>query len=145
MLRPNSRHERQLFWQIIIGAVFTLAFILVGMSSCAQAQHVGHPPQDMELHRKFYSTWMMPDNRRVSCCHDEDCSPAQAKKVNGTWFARKTDNDEWVQIPQNKVDIGLADSPDVPDARALLCGRKFAGGFGADVFTVFCFTAGQGG
>ncbi len=35
MLRPNSQYERQLFWQLIIGAVFTLAFILVGMVSCA--------------------------------------------------------------------------------------------------------------
>ena len=33
-----------------------------------------HPPQDMALHEKFYSTWRMPDNPALSCCNNADCS-----------------------------------------------------------------------
>ncbi len=121
--------------------------VLLLIWSCipAMAQHTGHPSQDMEIHKRFYSTWMMPDNRGVSCCHDEDCFPAQAKNVNGTWFARKEDGDDWIEIPRNKVDIGLPDSRDPPDSRAHLCGRKYTFMGSSGGFTVFCFTAGAGG
>ncbi len=122
-----------------------MVLLLIWSAIPAMAQHAGHPPQDMEIHRKFYSTWQMPDNRAVSCCHDEDCFPAQAKFVNGTWFARKEDGDDWIEIPKNKVDIGLPDSRDPPDGRAHLCGRKYTFMGSSGGFTVFCFTAGAGG
>lgn len=128
----------------IVSLVAALLFLDAALKGAYSQEH-RHPPQDEAIHLKFYRHWNMPDNRRVSCCHDEDCFPVQAKKVDGTWFARKTDEDEWIPIPRNKVDIGLEDSPEVPDARAHLCGRSYGGGLGASPFTVFCFTAGQGG
>ena len=71
-------------------------FLLVTCSSIVAlvlllgAAFAQHKPEHMELHHKFYSTWMMPDNRSVSCCHDEDCEPAEAHQVDGIWYARKT-------------------------------------------------------
>ena len=142
MLRPNSRHEKQLFWQIIIGAVFTLAFILVGMVSCAAQEHKGHKPEDMAAHTKFYKTWNMPDNRAVSCCHDQDCSSAEAYQKNGKWYARQTgDIGEFTEIPPNKVELDR----DSPDGRNHLCGRKYTYMGAGSGFTVFCFIAGAGG
>jgi hypothetical protein len=49
---------------------------------------------------------MMPDAPHVSCCHNEDCSPAESKVENGNWYARKSDDDEWIQIPASKVGHG---------------------------------------
>ncbi len=129
---------------LVTCCVVALMFALSALVGVAFAQEHKHPPQDAEIHKRYYSTWTMPDNRKVSCCHDEDCFPAQAKNVNGTWFARKDDTEDWTEIPKNKVDIGLPDSRDPPDSRAHLCGRKYTFQ-GASNFTVFCFTAGAGG
>ncbi len=101
----------------------------------APAQHAGHPPQDMELHRKFYQNWTMPDNRAVSCCHDEDCFPAQSKFEGGSWYGRKADDDEWTRIPANKIE----QDRDSPDGRSHMCGRKFTYMGSSGGFTVFCF------
>ena len=125
---------------VAVGALLLLIWSCIP----AIAQEHKHPPQDEAIHQKFYRNWNMPDNRAVSCCHDEDCFPAQAKNVNGTWYARKDDGDEWIEIPRNKVDIGLPDSRDPPDSRAHLCGRKYTFMGASSGFTVFCFTAGAG-
>ncbi len=140
MLRPNRQAERNLFWLTIIFGVFSVLMISVAMVSCAKAQHAGHPPQDMELHHKFYSTWNMPDNRAVSCCHDEDCFPAQSKFEDGSWYARKTDDEDWVKIPANKIE----QERDTPDGRSHLCGRKYTYMGASSGFTVFCFLPGGG-
>ncbi len=108
-------------------ALFSISFI-----SPAIAQH-RHPPQDASLHHKFYSTWMMPHNRAVSCCHDEDCFPSQSKLMNGSWYARKTDDEEWTKIPPERIE----QDRDSPDGRSHLCGRRY--GFAGGEFTVFCF------
>jgi hypothetical protein len=42
--------------------------ILILAVSSAIAQEHHHPPQDQTIHERFYSTWMMPDNRNMSCC-----------------------------------------------------------------------------
>jgi len=135
--------NRHLTMALIIMAALVAYMFMVPFPH-AYGQDHKHPPQDEAIHLKYYRTWTMPDNRKVSCCHDEDCFPAQAKNVNGTWFARKDDTEDWVEIPRNKVDIGLPDSRDPPDSRAHLCGRKYTFQ-GASNFTVFCFTAGAGG
>jgi len=44
---------------------FYLAIMLLASTpALAQPQQRHHPPADMPLHEKFYSTWYMPDNRR---------------------------------------------------------------------------------
>jgi hypothetical protein len=42
--------------------IFAVAAVLGLLVSPAAAQHHSHPPQDTDLHEKFYSTWYMPDN-----------------------------------------------------------------------------------
>jgi hypothetical protein len=81
----------------------------------------------------------MPDNRAVSCCHDSDCEPAQAKQINGQWFARKdSDTGNYTPIPPQKEEHDR----DSPDGRSHLCGQRF--GFNEGRLTVFCFIAGGG-
>lgn len=46
---------------------------------------------------RFYSTWMMPDAPHASCCSDEDCAPAASKFEGGTWWARWSEEEEWVR------------------------------------------------
>ena len=63
---------------------------LILAASTALAQHPAH---DQEIHQRFYSTWMWPDNRRLPCCDNTDCSPAESKFENGHWMARKLGDD----------------------------------------------------
>lgn len=115
---------------LLIGALFYPVF----------AQHAGHRPQDIEIHKRFYNSWNMPDNRTVSCCHDMDCQPAQAyQDKQGNWWARQEgDADKpYTLIPPQKIET----ERDNPDGRNHLCGRRY---FFSGDFTVFCFIAGGG-
>jgi len=130
------------FWKVLVLVAFVLVMLTIGLTK-ALAQHVGHPPEHMALHEQFYQKWHMPDNRAVSCCHDEDCKPAESYKKDGKWYARQVgDTGEFTPIPPNKVDDGLPDSPDNPDGRSHLCGRRY--GVDAGGFIVFCFQPGSG-
>jgi hypothetical protein len=103
----------------------------------ALAQDHHHPPQDEAIHQRFYKTWMMPDARHVSCCHDQDCAPAETQFRDGQWFARKVgETGDFTPVPDRKIERDR----DSPDGRSHLCGRPF----GSD-FSVFCFIAGAGG
>ena len=122
----------------ILAAVIALVFLVSALIGHARAQHSGHRPQDMELHRRFYNSWMMPDNRAISCCHDQDCRPAEARMVNGQWMARQEGDDgDFTPIPENKIET----ERDTPDGRNHLCGRRNS----PHDFTTFCFIAGSGG
>ena len=111
--------------------------------SCTHANeytlHNHHPPQDQDIHERFYSTWMMPDHPDQSCCQSKDCSPAETYWSNGHWMARKVeDKGNFTPIPDEKVEHGR----DTPDGRSHLCGSRAwpSGDFG-----VYCFIAGTGG
>lgn len=99
--------------------------------NCGAAFSEEHHPQD--IHERFYSTWKMPDAPNVSCCHNEDCSPAASKFEGGRWFAMR--DGEWIRIPEAKIER----ERDSPDGRSHLCGRRSPG-----LFTVFCFIRGGG-
>lgn len=118
-----------------------LAALFIGNVRAEEPRH-GHPPQEMAIHQKFYSTWMMPQNRAVSCCHDEDCSPAESKFENGQWLARKVSEPdaEFTPVPPERVE----QERDSPDGRSHLCGRRY-GFSGGNNLTVFCFAPGVGG
>ena len=113
--------------------------ILILAVGPAIAQEGHHPPRDQAIHERFYSTWMMPQNRNVSCCNNHDCSPAEAKLENGDWIARKVGEDDWAYVPPAKIDYDR----DSPDGRSHLCGRHFFRN-GIDELTVFCFIPGTG-
>src|SRR6266852_2381565 len=126
------------YWRwFLIGNILMCIFI-----SYANANEYAHqhPPQDQAIHEKFYSTWMMPDNRTVSCCNKRDCSPAETYWLNGHWMAHKVDDldKRFVPIPEAKVEM----ERDNPDGRSHLCGAR---SFPSGDFTVYCFIAGTGG
>jgi hypothetical protein len=107
-----------------------------------KAEEHGHPARDMEIHHKFYNTWMMPQNRTVSCCHEEDCAPAESKFENGQWLARKDSepNAEFTPVPPERIEK----ERDTPDGRSHVCGRRY-GFSGGTALTIFCFLPGAGG
>lgn len=127
--------------------VIAILLMLIWSAIPARAEeHNGHRPQDQALHEQFYSHWMMPKNRNISCCHNEDCKPSEARKIGDDWYARQEgDTGEFTKVPKDTVDIGLPDSPDSPDGRSHMCGRRYSGGWASGGFTVFCFIAGAGG
>lgn len=127
------------FLALLILSFFALV-IALGTIALAQEKHHGHPAKDMPIHERFYSNWMMPDNRGVSCCHNEDCAPAEAFRKDGKWFARKEGTGgAYSEIPPQKVET----ERDSPDGRSHLCERRY--GTSAGVPTVFCFIPGAGG
>lgn len=120
---------------------FLAALVLCVLAAPARAQEAEHhhPPQDMELHEKFYSTWMRPDMPSASCCNMSDCYPTEARSVNGSWFARRREDGKWLKVPAAKVEMNR----DSPDGRSHLCAPRpdgeqyYEGG-------VICFKPGAG-
>ena len=122
-------------WTDLLLAVAVILSILVALFCTVRAHAQEHHPQ--EIHEKFYSTWMMPSNRTISCCHNEDCSPAETRFQNGHWMARKVgETGLFTEIPNHSIET----ERDTPDGRSHVCGRN-SGGY----MTVFCFIAGTGG
>ncbi|HMM92595.1 hypothetical protein [Bradyrhizobium sp.] len=94
------------------------SLILVACPAIAQQHH--HPPQDQTIHERFYSTWMMPDNRTLPCCNNQDCAPAESRLEDGRWIARKIGGDGyWTTIPPEKIEH----ERESPDGRSHLCSR----------------------
>ena len=126
------------------GAAACAAGSIIFAASFALAQQNHHPPQDQTIHERFYSTWMMPDNRTVSCCDNQDCSPAESRIEDGKWVARKLGrNDSWTVIPPEKVEHDRQS----PDGRSHLCSRRIAWPWTSKLGlgdAVFCFIPGTG-
>jgi hypothetical protein len=121
--------------------VLLISGILILAVGSAKAQGHHHLPQDQGIHDRFYSNWMMPDNRTVSCCHDRDCSPAESRFEDGHWVARKIGGDgHWTVIPPEKVEHDR----ESPDGRSHLCSRiTWVLKLGVEEL-VFCFIPGAG-
>lgn len=120
-------------WIIPILAALTLVLTGVYAKAAELHDHTHEGPVG-----RFYQSWMMPDNRAVSCCHDQDCAPAEAKMENGRWFARHMGTaGDFTPIPRSKIE----QDRDSPDGRNHLCARR--DGFGS--LTVFCFLPAIGG
>ena len=119
---------------------FYLAIMLLASTSeLAQPQQRHHPPADMSLHEKFYSTWYMPDQPTKSCCNKADCYPTEVTYRDGDVFARRREDGKWLRIPAAKVERNR----DNPDGRNHLCAPPpTATHYPAD--TVFCFALGAG-
>jgi hypothetical protein len=112
--------------------------VALGVSSGAAAQEHGfHPPQDMPLHEKFYSTWYMPDNPTKSCCNKADCYPTEVKHVGTTLLARRREDGAWIVVPPQKIEHNR----DNPDGRNHVCMPPPTS---SQAGTVFCFSLGSG-
>lgn len=108
---------------IVVGAIL----IFLYSSDVSKAQE-GHTHEGAV--GKFYSTWMMPDNRRLSCCHERDCAPAQSQRGPNGWQARNSDAEEWLDVPEHKIET----ERDSPDGRSHLCKTRMPQGW-----NVLCF------
>jgi hypothetical protein len=123
----------------ILALLISGILILAVSSAIAQVHH--HPPQDQAIHERFYSTWMMPDNRTVSCCHKQDCSPAESRVEDGKWVARKVGGDgDWIAVPPEKIERDR----ESPDGRSHLCSRRAWIYKLGDEQLVLCFVPGAG-
>lgn len=112
--------------------------VLPSFASIAQAQeHRHHPPEDMPIHERFYSTWYMPDQPTKSCCNKADCYPTDIKYVEGQIYARRREDGKWLLIPASKLERNR----DNPDGRNHLCAPP-PQTYGGD--EVFCFAVGGG-
>jgi hypothetical protein len=95
-----------------------------------------HPPKDMALHERFYSTWHMPDNPALSCCNNADCYPTDVKFVDGRIYAKRREDGKYILVPPPKVEH----SRDNPDGRNHLCAPPPSPSNSSD--TVYCFALG---
>ena len=123
------------FWKILICAAILIAVLAVVVTRALAQEPHQHRPQDLELHHKFYKTWTMPDNRARSCCHDQDCAPAQSRREGNTWYSRHSDDEDWVEVPARKIET----ERDSPDGRSHLCKQKYPAGT-----VVYCFLPANG-
>jgi len=110
-----------------------LAFAFVAFGTAAAMAH-DHPKQDAPIHEKFYKNWMMPDAPHISCCHERDCYPTEARKTPAGWEAKRREDGQWLRIPDSKIERNR----DNPDGRNHLCAPP------PDGDRVYCFTIGSG-
>jgi hypothetical protein len=101
----------------------------------AHARH--HPPEDIPIHEKFYSNWMMPDRPTASCCNNQDCYPTEVRFRDGFWEAKRREDGAYVRIPWQKIE----QNRDNPDGRSHVCMPPPVS-HRDDV--VYCFTLGAG-
>jgi hypothetical protein len=101
----------------------------------AHARH--HPPEDIPIHEKFYSNWMMPDRPTTSCCNNQDCYPTEVRFRDGFWEAKRREDGAYVRIPWQKIE----QNRDNPDGRSHVCMPPPVS-HRDDV--VYCFTLGAG-
>jgi hypothetical protein len=116
--------------------------LLLGLTAAVEAQEAGqsavhrhHPPQDLALHEKFYSTWRMPDNPALSCCNSADCYPTEIRYEDGKIYARRREDGRYILVPSQKVERHR----DNPDGRNHLCAPPPAL---SPLDTVYCFALG---
>jgi hypothetical protein len=129
--------EDRMMWAliriVIYGLIVILAIAVCITRVLSQEHH--HPKADLEIHQKFYNTWMMPDAPQTSCCHDRDCYPTEARKIGDRWEARRREDGQWLVVPPHKIE----QNRDNPDGRNHLCAPPPS--YGA---TVYCFMLGNG-
>lgn len=123
-------------WLVVAAVGMGLLIAAIFYPALVRAHdHSGHPPQDIEIHRQFYNNWMMPDQPSVSCCHDRDCYPTEARKIGNRWEAKRREDGRWLVVPPEKIE----QNRDNPDGRNHLCAPAPAYGD-----RVYCFIVGGG-
>lgn len=122
-----------------IPAIVIAVLALLAITTAAYPQEHKHPPADVPLHEKFYSTWYMPDQPTKSCCNKADCYPTEVQFKDGAIFAKRREDGRWLKIPANKLERNR----DNPDGRNHLCAPMPSQAYPDD--TVFCFALGTGG
>jgi hypothetical protein len=123
----------------MLGSLGSLLLVLQAQFLTAAAQeHRHHPPEDMAIHERFYSTWFMPDQPSKSCCNKADCYATEIKYVDGQIYARRREDGRWLPIPARKVERNR----DNPDGRNHLCAPPPS--HASNGQEVYCFALGGG-
>jgi hypothetical protein len=123
------------FAVLAFSAYFELSQAQTQQQDPAQAHH--HPPADIPIHEKFYSTWRMPDRPTSSCCNNRDCYPTEVRFRGGFWEAKRREDGVYVRIPWEKVE----QHRDNPDGRSHVCMPPPASYRNDEVY---CFSLGGG-
>src|SRR3954453_9894963 len=118
-------------------ALLSALVLCYALTRSAGAQH-NHPPQDVEVHEKFYSTWFMPDQPTRSCCNKADCYPTEGKFEHNQGSPWRGEDGQYIPIPANKVERNR----DNPDGRNHICAPPPWANYPPN--TVFCFSLGGG-
>lgn len=121
--RPYGRSLKMRVWDgLLIVVIFVLLLFMFLYSRPVGAQE--HPPQDMALHDKFYSGWLVPNAgaaRVSSCCNKMDCAPADTKFEGGHWYGRRRIDPQWILIPDQLIESNQGDPRESPDGQSHLC------------------------
>jgi hypothetical protein len=115
-----------------------LSFLVV---AGARAQHEHHP-QDLALHDKFYSSWLMPNghqDRKLSCCNKQDCYPTPIQLHNGQYWVQRREDKKWLLVPEGILEQRQDDPRESPDHQSHAC---IAPPYAGDM--VYCATLGAG-
>jgi len=115
------------------------AALLFCLPAVAQEHH--HPPQDVSLHEKFYTTWFMLAERLSSCCSMKDCYPVQVRHENGQLYFLRREDQKWVLVPAEIIEQNAPQPRESPDGLSHVCAPP-PGTSRGDI--AFCFTYGSG-
>jgi hypothetical protein len=120
--------------KVLFGVGMILAPLAFASPSLTQHHH---PPEDADLHEKFYRTWRMSEHD-WSCCDNGDCYPTEARIVGGAILAKRREDGKFIAVPPEKVDR----KRDNPGGRNHICAPPPTATYPPD--TVFCFMLGTG-
>ena len=122
-------------WLTLAAVGLAALIALIFYPALVRADDHKHPPQDEEIHEKFYRTWMMPDQPTASCCNKHDCYPTEARKIGDRWEAKRREDGRWLVVPPEKIEQNRSN----PDGRNHMCAPPPAYGD-----RVYCFSIGGG-
>jgi hypothetical protein len=131
----------------LFGVAFGVILCILLVAIRAHGQEHMHPPQDADIHAKFYASWMQPTNsmgqrRSSSCCNLKDCYPTRAKLVDGHWFVERREDHKWIMVPDYILEQNQEDPRESPDDRTHACMPPPTTVGAPDI--VYCATLGAG-
>jgi hypothetical protein len=116
----------------------TLALLLsTSPSPAPETYDQFHPPEDIEIHEKFYSKWYAPDGGM--CCSSKDCYPTEVRFIGESIYAKRREDGKFIYIPPHTVDR----SRESPDGRNHMCAPSPADEH-PWASNVYCFILGNG-
>jgi hypothetical protein len=121
----SRRQRRDALIAAILVIVFLLGWLYYPLLVRAESSHRGmhgSSPEIRGYHNEhhhdrlhhWYQKLMRPDVPHMSCCNRQDCTPTQAKLVDGKWRALKAGR--WITIPNEKIN-----SEESVDSQAHIC------------------------
>ena len=114
----QQKNEGNFLFYILIALiliVFAISFTIELRAETLQGFHNQH--HHGRLHH-WYQKLMRPDVPKISCCSSNDCTPTQARQVNGKWQAMKAGR--WIDIPSQKIN-----AEESVDTQAHICWYPF--------------------